>query len=360
MKRLVDGALARAGGGDALAGDVARLSRLFTTDRGERASGYMNDPALRRAYLGYFAPLNAIKVALLVARLVDEGRMALKPAPRVLDLGAGPLSATIGLSLVQGSLGSSVAVDRGRSVLDEGAALLRSLSPDAKVRTVSGDLRTLSPRDLGGPFDIIFIANALNEMGDARRGQGGRLSIVERALSLLDDDGVLIIVEPATRVHTRALQLLRDELVDAHGPVVRAPCPSSVRRCPLNDTRGDWCFSDLPWNPPPAFVALEQRAGLRSPVLQTSYLVVGRPLPAVLGARIIGGRMQDGVVERRYLCTPRGRATAIARNGFVGSLRTATRGMWLPVLDDVELERTEPDSRPPRRDRRRPTGRRPR
>jgi hypothetical protein len=325
----------------------------------------MNDPALRRAYLAFFAPLNAMKVTLLLTRLVDEGRIALPTLPRVLDLAAGPLSATIGLCLHQGSLGASVAVDKSRAVLDEGLALLRALAPDASVRTLPADLRALSPRDLGGPFDVVFIANALNEMGDARRGKGGRLSVVERALSLLDRNGVLVIVEPATRVHTRALQALRDEIVAAHGVVIRAPCPSSVRRCPLNDTRGDWCFADLPWTPPRAFVALEQKAGLRNAVLQTSYLVVGRPLPAVDGARIIGGRMSDGVVERRYLCTPRGRETAIARRGFTGDLAVAPRGAWLTVLDDVEFER---DARDPRaqgaprenENRRRPTGRRPR
>jgi len=360
MDLLVESAQERAGGANALAGDVARLSRLFTTERGQRASGYMNDPALRRAYLGFFAPLNAMKVALLLARLVSEERVSLKSAPRVLDLGAGPLSATIGLALVHGAIGPSVALDQSRTVLDDGTALLRRLLPDASMRTLTGDMRGLSSRDLAGPFDVVFIANALNEMGDARKGQGGRFTVVERALSLLDDDGVLIIVEPATRVHTRALQALRDEIVMAFGPVVRAPCPSSLRKCPLNDTRGDWCFADLPWTPPRAFAALERGAGLHNPVLQTSYLVVGRPQPIVDGARIIGGRMQDGVVERRYLCTSSGRVTAVARGGFTGVLGTSPRGTWLPVLNGVEMER---DMRAPsaqRHDRRRPTRKRPR
>lgn len=59
-----------------LAPDVARLHRLFTSDRSERRPDYQRDPALRRAYLGFFLPHNAVKIALLLERARREGALS--------------------------------------------------------------------------------------------------------------------------------------------------------------------------------------------------------------------------------------------------------------------------------------------
>jgi len=336
--RLVDLALERVPNKGSLAGDVSRLSRLFTTERGARVGGYMNDPALRAAYLAYFTPLNAMKVAHLVARLVDEGSLRLPERPRVLDLGAGPLSATLGVALVTGALGPSSAVDRSRATLEAGRELARAVVDDADITLQAGEVHALPSRALGGPFDLVIIANALNEMADARRGSDARLAVVRHALALAGQSGAVLLVEPASRVHARALGALRDELVAQHGDVVRAPCPF-VARCPMGLTRGDWCFADLPFTPPPAFIALEARAGLRTPVLQASHLLLGPPPPVDErrgGARIVSGPMRSDDVTRRYLCTHRGLRTGIASTSG-DPLSRAARGAWLPVVDDTRV-----------------------
>src|SRR5207244_12364218 len=65
---------------------VRTLSRLFTKERNALGSDYFADPALRRAYLLYFLPVNAAKVASLLQEMP-----ALPARPlRVLDVGSGP------------------------------------------------------------------------------------------------------------------------------------------------------------------------------------------------------------------------------------------------------------------------------
>ena len=48
---------------------VRRLSRLFTIDRDRLGLDYLSDPALRRAYLLYFAPVNLAKCLSVLAEL---------------------------------------------------------------------------------------------------------------------------------------------------------------------------------------------------------------------------------------------------------------------------------------------------
>ena len=46
---------------------VRELSRLFTIDRDRLGPDYLSDPALRRAYLLYFAPVNLAKCLSVLA-----------------------------------------------------------------------------------------------------------------------------------------------------------------------------------------------------------------------------------------------------------------------------------------------------
>jgi hypothetical protein len=66
----------------------------------------MNDPALRSAYAAFWVPQYAAKVAAILDRLTAEGHVALPARPRVLDVGAGPLSAALGAWLHRGALAS--------------------------------------------------------------------------------------------------------------------------------------------------------------------------------------------------------------------------------------------------------------
>jgi|GEM_PF-729001 len=343
-RRIIDTAIAVAKGKhkSKLAGDVRRLHGLLTAERDQRDAGYLRDAGMRRAYLGYYAPKNAIKIAHLLQQLHREGH--LPDVKRVLDLGCGPLSATMGAACVFDGLEEAVAVDLAKKSMEEGRALMRDIGigmrPRLEVASLTAPNRWNAER---GGFDLVVLANVLNEMGDPRKGIAARQEVVEAALQRLSPDGVLLIVEPATQVHSRALMRLRDELVadvDSHGADVLAPCPSGVESCPMMQGGRDWCHADLPVERTPMWTKLETEAKIGTDTLKTSFLLLGRNAPsASSGVRLVGGVMRGrGAPEGRYACSPAGLVTLQAKKGKLpAKVARPTRGAWLAdVPDDVE------------------------
>jgi SAM-dependent methyltransferase len=357
LNALVDVAL-KSG---AQARDVVELSRLFGEERSKRSSDYMTDPRLRAAYLAFFVPQYAAKVAGLLAMHERDGVLKLPDAPRVLDVGAGPLSATLGVWLHKGALGAgSVALDLARKSLDAGATLLAQLDVKARANVALVDA-PLSRRPLPlGPFDLVVIAHVLNEVGDPRRAIEVRTQLVRDLAGTLAPNGRVLVVEPATRVHGRALMAVRDALVDAGVPVL-SPC-RGARACPLLRTAGDWCHGDVDWSRPPKFAALEAAARLPKDVLKQSHVLVARPEDAKRddvagppsGGRIVSGLMKDREgVERRYVCARdlvvlRGRPRLdddVARPLRHGLLAREARANEIDTKDD----RTQRNDRPQHR-----------
>ena len=88
-----------------LPADVAELSRLLTSARGERESGYLNRPNMLSAYLRYFLPWNVFRLCRLFFLNVDfsgkPDNLNMLPVFRdgdaITDLGSGPLTFPISL-----------------------------------------------------------------------------------------------------------------------------------------------------------------------------------------------------------------------------------------------------------------------
>ncbi len=320
-----------------LAPDVVALSALFTSDRGSRAKTYMRDPALRRAYLGFFVPHNVARISLLLGRLAEEGALgalAHNPAPRIVDVGAGPLSALLAAWVVWGKLGPSVAVDISRAALEDGAAVLEAVGADvAALALVERSVRA-QPRPWlnahGAAPDLIIAANVLNEISDPRQPDE-RVEVVGATVRGLAAGGRFLIVEPALRVEARALMAVRDEVHTEEIARLYSPCRGAAT-CPLLATHGDWCHGDVVWSSrPPAYRALEAEVGFPKDVLASSHLLLGRPDDRegpVTGLRLVGGVMRADL-ERRYAC---GRElVTLAAPRLPPTVRDALRGA---VVDD--------------------------
>lgn len=353
---------ARAAHRSPLGRDVQRLSRLFTTDRAERGQGYLRDPAARRAYLGFYVPQNAAKIALLLRQLVEEGLVPAWPAPTVLDLGAGPWTGLLGARAAFGALGPSRAVDIAAGALDDGRALFAEAFGPAEVETVVTNVAVVGgwrpPREV----DLAVAANVLNEIGDPRRALRDRLDVVAAAIGALAKGGRLLVVEPGTRVHGRALMTLRDAVRDEGVATILAPCRGAPG-CPLLRTPGDWCHQEIPWRRPPAFERLEREADLPKDVLKLSHLLLARPGDAPeprKGFRLVGGTMRDSRgVERRYGCGPEGLVTLQGAPRLPPPVGAPARGGLLQdVPRGVDLE-TGPRRGSPNRAGRRPRGKPP-
>lgn len=295
---------------------VGDLWQIFTQKRGPEIADYLKHQNLIRAYVGYYTPLYAAKIALLLKRLQKEhafddefGKTPL----RLLDLGAGGLAGTLGTFLAFGRLGSVLAVDRSNAVMKQGIELCHAAfdAEQCKIRTVSTSL--LGPEQKWRPFepvDFVVMAHVLNEMKDTRHGVNPHLSVVERALRCLRPGGYLLVVEPATQDATRALMQLRDQLFHAPYCEIIAPC-TGAERCPLLLDKTSWCRSEYAFTAPKSCAAVDIQLGFDRRMLEASYLLIrkGQRKARFAQKRVVSGVMRHEGIVRRYACTVQGLVT---------------------------------------------------
>ena len=300
---------------------LKNLSRGFTDRRGERRAGYMATPEARAAYLLYYVLTGAAttQVALRRAQWAppDLGERPLK----VLDVGAGPLTASLGVALYYDGPIEVTAVDASRAALQDGRRLMKALRPQADVRLLDGNLRDGRLRQqLGEGYDLILCANVLNEFPEAVRRERDRPSA---ALKLVRDlttrrirpDGRVLLLEPASRSASNTLIRLRDRLVADEVASVLGPCMGALR-CPLGGAKArNWCHAEWPWRRPKLVEECDALLGHRRDRLKWSWLYLAskdtpQPARGRGNYRVIGGVMGEQP-PRRYLCGAEGRVTAV-------------------------------------------------
>jgi SAM-dependent methyltransferase len=283
-----------------LSEDVAHLSRLFTKERGQRSASYLQSKGNRRAYLGFFAPRNALRVAHLLVALEDEGALPRFERPSVLDLGSGPLVGVIGAWVRYGALEAATAVDLAAGAMADGRRLVDALEADLPLQTHVHSL-TRAPWPTLPRADLVILANVIGELGDPRRDLKRRLGVVRRALARVRDGGRLLIVEPGTRLHGRGLMGLRDALV-ADGVSLVAPCTGAAR-CPLLARGSDWCHEEIAQPLPERARDLMRQAGLKPGPLKHSYLLLAREEQAPSARlRVVSGALRRGKDVQQLVC----------------------------------------------------------
>src|SRR5262245_28549221 len=179
----------------------------------------------RLAYAAYYGPIGALKVAAVLDELLGRGWRPPEDTVRLVDLGSGPGSATLGVALA--GLHRRVAATLiDRDARWDPGPLLGALVESGRIELAraGGD-----PFATAGPFDLAIAANFLVEL-DLEVPELAR-RIHEHAERALTADGIWIAIEPATRSTTRRLHALRDALLE-RGLVVRAPC-FHQRPCPM-------------------------------------------------------------------------------------------------------------------------------
>ncbi len=264
------------------AAGVEQLSAMFNGLVPHRP-GYFASSRLRRAYVQYYLPVHAAKVA----RVLDELERLSPPGgkpPRVLDFGCGPGTASIAL-LLRRPVEELHLVDTVDEALEDAASFAQRLG----ARPVTGHE---SPE---GPFDLIFAVNVLSETP-------------AQLEELLADDGYLVAIEPALKTATRKLMEWRDGLV-ARGFRIAAPCPGPAR-CPMLEHPDLWCHQDIGWNRPSFVAAVDRRVNLLKESLKYSYVVVTRNGRALedLGRvrRLVSNLHREKGKAWGWLCGPEG------------------------------------------------------
>jgi len=239
---------------------------------------------LASAYLQYFLPVNLSKIRVLLNEMpgVEVGGQF-----SMLDLGSGPGTGALAVldwwreRKVSSSL-SIVAVDCSSVVHRQAHQLwnhycrIASIA-EARLRTCESDIERkawLEQIRKGAPFDLIVLANSLNELyADAKDPLTARARLMTEVLSLLAPHGTLMIVEPALRETSRALHQVRDRLLQEKRCTVYSPCLHE-KSCPALVNPDDWCHEERAWEPPSSIKEIDREVGFIKDALKFSYLLL--------------------------------------------------------------------------------------
>lgn len=303
---------------------LQELSERFTSNRGVLPPGYLNQPKYRAAYLLYFV-LTGVATVQHILQSVALPQVPSDQPLRVLDVGAGPLTASIALALTLPADAKLqiVAIDGATPMLEDGRALLRQLRPNADIRLITGNLRDARLfREFKAPFDVILVANVLNEW---QQGGGRKMPVEQYVQQLLQtqlaENGVALLVEPATREASHQLIDVREAVVTEGELAILSPCMGQAP-CPLSSaSMRDWCHAEQPWQRPSLVRELDDAIGHRRSTLKYSHLVLARrPQPKTPRDRyrVIGGPMRAGGQFRRYLCGVDGKVVATTAEHDLG------------------------------------------
>ena len=313
--------------------DIAQLWEALTLDRANALSTYFRSPALRRAYLGYYLPLYSAKIALLMEQMIREGHLTpskIQPL-RVLDLGSGPLAGLWGAHLALGPIAQAMAVDKEIGPMRMGHDFFKQVLGPSEVPPIQ-----LVRANLTGPEyfwkpgfkpNLIVMGHVLNELGNGSRFLESKLRLVLSAAQLLENDGRLLIVEPASKVSSRALMEVRDALFQEKSVHILAPC-TGASVCPLLKSPQNWCHGELSWERPKVCEEVDRRIGFDKSFLKYSYLLIAKKPVEARGepGRIVSGEMRDRGIERRYVCTPEGLLTLSQKESDQAILSRLSRG----------------------------------
>ncbi len=345
--------------GSALADSVAELSRAYTRERESLASRSQGQTALG-ARLAFFLPRDLPKIFGPLDALPDKSALLAQKRLRVLDLGAGLGTTSLGLSRYLKLSGAAcerlevTALERDAQALSvfqqlvtEVASLPEEFVP-ISLEARAGDLRKQA---FGREFDLVVCGFVINELFTEQAPEeriAARAQLLRDMAACLRPQGSLVVLEPALKESTRELMAVRDLLATQAGaPFVHAPCIHD-NPCPMLQGERDWCHQELAYALPPDLARVAEGAGLRFEGLSSASLVLrNEPRPVLTQPdrdvyRIVSQRLETkgklelfGCGERGYVRLSRLDRDASAANAAFGA---AQRGQILEVgaLDEKQ------------------------
>jgi hypothetical protein len=298
-----------------------------------------NPANLRLASFLYFMPSNLYRVAAIWSELGRLGYRWRAQGPlRAIEFGAGPASGACGVAagerfarLGLPASGDWALIEQDKAMLALGSEWAQSFFASQEVgdwgtRAFHRQIdfaRGLLPRSAPS-FNLWVMSYFLNESTLPPRELAELL--VKTWERHLDEEGLVVLVEPALKLQSRKLLELRRELLAARERLgaswmqILLPCLGH-QACGALSAPQDWCHEEVSWWRPPYFRVIDRLAELDRKTLPFSYLVVtksSRPreeiLPALADAapieRLVSPAHMEGKEQEFFVCGQNGKRRA--------------------------------------------------
>jgi ribosomal protein RSM22 (predicted rRNA methylase) len=212
------------------AAELARAARDVTSAyRGERSANarFLHSAAHRAAYLATRMPATYAAIQSTLRRLLEA--VPTFTPESMLDLGAGPGTATLAAQDTFNTLKQFTLIERDPAMLDFARKLLAN-------KAISGTQPLILNDDLSRASfpnaDLVLCAYALNELSEPFRN-----ALVQRAWAATKQ--ALVLIEPGSRAGFSNILAARQYFIETGDATIAAPCPGHMP-CSLAEV-GDWC-----------------------------------------------------------------------------------------------------------------------
>jgi ribosomal protein RSM22 (predicted rRNA methylase) len=281
--------------------------------RAKDTGAFVSTPLHRAAYVITRLPATFAAVAAVLNEI--RNRMPEFVPTSLLDLGAGPGTATWAAAAVFPSFQSATLVEQDPEFIATGRHMVKSAAaePISHMEWVRGDLRKAELE----PHDLVVVSYALGELGEREA-----VAVVYKALKAAK---VLAVIEPGTPGGCGVVHLARAEMLAAKAHIV-APC-SQEGPCPMLARKDDWCH----------FAQRLERTSLHRNLKsgelgyedeKFSYMVAAKEEVAKVPARIIRHPLIGKGHIKLELCTPAGITTETVTRSNKERFKQARRAKW--------------------------------
>lgn len=305
-------ALARKAEGLSRADATRRADTISQTYRSGGGSGRIKTTADALAYALARMPGTYAAVAASLNALMECDPDF---APQsLLDVGAGPGTATWAASEAFASLDRFTLLDTNTALRDLATELVTSQSRLETLRYYAGDARkTLTDAP---EADLVVASYVVNELSE-----GERAAFADALWAKTRD--MLLVVEPGSPAGYSHILSLRDRLI-AQGAYVIAPCPHDAA-CPL--VAPDWCHFTQRLQRSRAHKHLKA-AALPYEDEKFSYVVLSRKAPAQRPSRVLAQPLVTKIAVTAKICAGDGIKTASVPHRNKAAYKRAKKWAW--------------------------------
>lgn len=245
----------------------------------------------------------------------------------LLDVGAGPGTATWAASEAFASIGTFTLLDANTALRDLALDLAQSDARLAAMRYDTGDARKLLAA--APEADLVVASYVINELGD-----GERAAFADALWAKTRD--TLLVVEPGTPAGYARIIDLRTRLIAAGAHVI-APCPHDAA-CPL--VAPDWCHFSQRLARSRAHKHLKG-ADLPYEDEKFSYVALSRAPPAQRPDRVLAQPLITKIAVTAKICTTDGIEAASVPHRNKPEYKRAKKWSWGDAVFRDEIAEPE-------------------